>query len=378
MGLTVTILAYHEAENLKWLLPELKRVVDPLGIDSVEYLIVDSAEPTDDTSEVCREFGARYVNQEEPGYGGAYRTAIKCASQEYFLILDADGSQDYTQIPEMVKTMMAGADVVIGSRYVPGGRTEDTKISQLMSKILNFAFRIGIGVNVHDFSDSLRIYHTADLKGLHLTCVNFDISEEIILKLKLTKGPSIKIKEVPITFKKREIGESKRSLMKFVVCFGRMLVYSFVLRAVAHGAYQPDIHDARAQKLTDLLLYGLVGALTTIVNLLTYFLLDAPVGYLAANLIAWIVAVVFAFVTNKTIVFNDWNWNGRTLNRQFWSFTGSRAVTGVLDMLMLWLMVEKMALNSTTSKFIDSIIVIVLNYVFSKFIFNPKKKVIKN
>ncbi len=372
MGLTVTILAYHEAENLKWLLPDLKEVIDPLVIDRVEYLIVDSAEPTDDTPEVCRAFGAKYVNQEEPGYGGAYRTAIRYAGEELFLILDADGSQDYTQIPKMYEAMTPDTDVVIGSRYIPGGSTDDAKSSQIMSRVLNFCFRIGIGVNVHDFSDSLRLCRTADLRQLHLTSENFDISEELILKLKLMKGGAITIREVPISFKKRIMGQSKRSLMKFIVCFGRMLVYSFLLRILAGKKYDPQKHDARAQQLVDLLLYCVVGALTTAINLLVYFLLDGVMYYLAANVVAWVIALLFSFVANKAVVFNSWNWKGEALRKEFAGFVGSRVATGVLDMLMLWFMVDVMAIQGPFPKILDAVVVIVLNYVLSKVVFRNK------
>lgn len=374
MGLTVTVLAYHEAENLKWLLPELKKVIEPLNIDTVEYLIVDSAEPTDDTAAVCRDFGARYINQEEPGYGGAYRTAIRHAGEELFLILDADGSQDYTKIPAMYQEIQDGADVAIGSRYVPDGSTDDARSSQLMSRFLNTAFQIGLGLKVQDLSGSLRICRTQDLRKLHLTCENFDIQEEIILKLMLMKKGNLVVREVPISFRKRILGESKRSLMKFIICFGQMLVYSVVLRFLAGRDYRPERHDAQAQQVTDLLLYGVVGVMTTVVNIAVYLMLDEVTGYLAANLIAWLAAVAFAFVTNKTIVFNNWDWSSRTVGREFAGFTGSRAVTGVLDMLMLWGMVDLLSMDSTVSKIIDSIIVIVLNYILSKYLVFQKKK----
>lgn len=373
MSLTVTLLAYREAENLRWLLPELRRVVEPLGIDDVEYLIVDSAEPTDDTEEVCKAFGARYVNQTEPGYGGAYRAAIANARKDLFLILDADGSQDYTQIPAMYAELLNGADVVIGSRYVPGGSTDDAKTSQLMSRVLNFFFRIGIGVDVRDFSGSLRLCRTRDLRQLHLTSRNFDISEELILKLKLLKGNDINIREVPISFKKRMMGESKRSLLKFIVSFGRMLVDCFALRFAARNGYRGEEHDEQARRWTELFLYLAVGFLTTVVNVWTFWLLDGPVNYLAADLAAWIVAVVFAFVTNKTVVFNDWDWSKTAVRRELCGFTASRAATGVLDMLMLWFMVGPLGMNSKLSKLIDSVVVIVLNYILSKsFVFNKK------
>lgn len=374
MSLTVTLLAYHEAENLRWLLPELQQVIEPLGIDDVEYLVVDSAVATDDTEAVCKVYGARYVNQTEPGYGGAYRTAIKNARKEWFLILDADGSQDYTQIPLMYQETLKGADVVIGSRYVPGGRTDDARSSQLMSRILNFFFRIGIGVDVHDFSGSLRFCRTQDLQQLHLTSQNFDISEELILKLKLLKKNDIHIKEIPISFKKRVLGESKRSLLKFIIAFGRMLLFCFALRLVAGDNYQGARQDQQAQRLTDLFLYLVVGFLTTVVNLGLFWLLDGPIGYMVANLVAWVGAVLFAFVTNKVIVFDDWDWSSATVWREFWGFTGSRLATGALDMAMLWFMAGPLGMNSKLAKLIDSVVVIILNFLLSKCLVFKKKE----
>lgn len=376
MELTVTILSYHEAENLKWLLPELKKIIDPLHLESVEYLIIDSSEPTDDTPEFCREFGARYINQEEPGYGGAYRTAIRYASKELFLNLDADGSQDYTKIPAMYQEILAGADVAVGSRYVPGGSTSDSKSSQAMSAILNTAFRVGAGIKVRDMSGSFRICYTRDLQQLHLTAENFDILEEILLKLMLTKKGLV-ISEVPISFNKRIIGESKRSLCKFIICFGQMLIYLSTLRILAGRKYFPEEHDAKAWRITELLLYGIVGVMTTVINIVIYFLLDNVIGYMAANMVAWFLAVIFAYATNKTIVFNNWDWRRRTVNQEFRGFIGSRIITGVLDMAMLWTMVDILTMENTIAKIIDSIVVIILNYILSKyFVFknsNPSK-----
>ena len=76
MGISVVLLAYKEAENLAFLLPKIKEMMDSLP-EEYEILVIDTKEPLDNTSEVCAEHGARYINQEQPGFGGAFRTGIK-------------------------------------------------------------------------------------------------------------------------------------------------------------------------------------------------------------------------------------------------------------------------------------------------------------
>ncbi len=102
-------------------------------------------------------------------------------------------------------------DVVIGSRYVKGGVTNDAKSSQIMSHMLNFAFRVCLGLHANDLSTDYRMYHTKQLKKVKLTCENYDVLEEVLLRLKLNKrDKKLKIGEVPINFQKRMYGESKR------------------------------------------------------------------------------------------------------------------------------------------------------------------------
>ena len=69
MGISVVLLAYKEAENLSFLLPKIKDIMDGLP-EEYEILVIDTKEPLDNTSDVCKEYGARYINQEFPGFGG--------------------------------------------------------------------------------------------------------------------------------------------------------------------------------------------------------------------------------------------------------------------------------------------------------------------
>ena len=215
MSISAVLLAYKEAEKLRVLLPQVKEQLEKTG-EEFEIVIIDTKEPLDDTPEVCAELGARYVNQRYPNFGGAFRTGIEEACFDKFLIMDSDGSHNPKYIGDIYRKFAEGADVVIGSRYTKGGVTNDAKSSIIMSKILNTVFRIITGIKAKDISTDFRMYDTAQLKRVQLTCQNYDILQEVLMKMKIN-NPKIVIKETPISFDKRLYGESKRCLIPLVM-----------------------------------------------------------------------------------------------------------------------------------------------------------------
>lgn len=234
MAISVCLLAYKEADNLRILLPKIKENVEKCG-ETYEILIVDGAKSMDDTEIVCKEHGVRYLNQKYPNFGGAYRTGIEAAKYDKFLIMDADGSHPVRAIPEMYRMYQTGKyDVVIGSRYVKGGVTKDSVTSIVMSRILNLIFRICLGLNGKDLSTDFRIYDTAQLKKCKLESQYFDIVEEILLKLELNKpnGQKLRIGETPIYFDKRIGGESKREMGKFVIGYLKTIIRLTWMRVI--------------------------------------------------------------------------------------------------------------------------------------------------
>ncbi len=232
MGISVVLLAVSEAENLKVLFPKILSMLDKTGT-SYEVLLIDSAKATDDTADVCAQFpSVRYINQEEPRYAGAFRTGIKYAREDHLLVLDADGSHDPEMIPQLYAKSLEGYDLVIGSRYCKGGRTHDAFFSFVMSKVLNLIMRLVIGVRAKDISTSYRIYQTEQIKGVTLTCENYEVLQEVILRMKKNKK-NFRIAEVPITFEKRLFGESKRRLMSFILTYVKTLFRFIRIRAGA-------------------------------------------------------------------------------------------------------------------------------------------------
>ena len=120
----------------------------------------------------------------------------------------------------------------------------------------------------------------------------------------------------------------------------------------------------------EIILYVVFGVLTTIVSLVTYYvcvgtILNAEnaIQLQIANIIAWIVSVVFAYITNRKFVFESTNKNKLG---EATKFVTSRIATLLMDMLIMFLGVTLLKLNDGIIKLISQVIVIVANYVFSK------------
>lgn len=215
--ISIVIPSYLEADNLKDLLPRIKENLKDIAY---EIIVVDSIEPMDNSKEISESYGVRYINRTNGNfYGDAIRTGFQSALGKYTVVMDADGSHDPKEIIEFYKKMEANnIDLIIGSRYCNGGKTDNNCILIFMSWILNITYRLAFGLKVKDVSDSYRMYKTDQIKNINLECINFDIVEEILIKLTL-QYDNFKVLELPITFNKRLAGESKRNLWKFVLTY---------------------------------------------------------------------------------------------------------------------------------------------------------------
>ena len=117
----------------------------------------------------------------------------------------------------------------------------------------------------------------------------------------------------------------------------------------------------------ELVLYVVFGAFTFLVNIVTYFLFESVMGinYLVSNVLAWFFSVLFAYITNRTWVFES---KSPEILKEMSLFFGGRIFSGVVDTVLMYLFIDVLVLGNTLSKIVVQIIVIVLNYVFSKLI----------
>jgi len=209
--------AYQEAASLRDLLPEIKAAAAALT-PAYEILIIDTETAMDDTAEVCAINGVRHVRRSGGNqYGDAIRTGIAEALGAYLFVMDADGSHSPSYFASMWSERER-FDIVIGSRYVMGGHTENPAILIWMSYVLNLTFRVAFKLPAMDVTNSFRLYRTAILKRMKIESNDFDGVEEILIKA-VTHLPPARVVEVPVTFGRRKAGESKRKLFKFALSY---------------------------------------------------------------------------------------------------------------------------------------------------------------
>lgn len=132
---------------------------------------------------------------------------------------------------------------------------------------------------------------------------------------------------------------------------------------------------ALIEKYWDILSYLFFGGLTTVVNYLVYFPCYYWLGISAtvSNVIAWIVAVAFAYVTNKPFVFRSHDWRWKTVAPELAKFVGCRIGSGLLETAIIFLTVDLLSWNGILWKIITSVLVVLLNYVASKLLVFRKK-----
>ena len=217
VNLSVIIPSYLEEENLRIILPRLRNEMQKLG-DNYEILIIDTMRAMDNTKDVCKDNNVIYFNRNTGNnYGDAIRMGIKLAEGEYIIFMDADGSHS----PEFIKNLYQyrnDYDVIIASRYIEGGATDNNSVLIFMSWVVNFIYSKVLNLNCKDVSNSFKLYKKDLLKKLNLNCNNFDIVEEILFKSKKI-NENLKIKEVPFSFKKRMFGKTKRNLLIFTIFY---------------------------------------------------------------------------------------------------------------------------------------------------------------
>ena len=143
------------------------------------------------------------------------------------------------------------------------------------------------------------------------------------------------------------------------------------------------------KKYRELITYIIFGVLTTIVSLVSFKIFDSLLGeklYLLTNIMSWIFAVSFAYITNKLWVFESKSWQGKTVIKELLGFVGARLFSLGVEELGLWLLIDILHMGALRlsilsldingnmiAKVIMQIVVIILNYVFSKLVVFKKK-----
>lgn len=122
-------------------------------------------------------------------------------------------------------------------------------------------------------------------------------------------------------------------------------------------------------KYKEVIMYLIFGVLTTVVNIVVYFVMADTsmmhIHYMISNVTAWFLSVLFAYITNRKYVFES---KSQNILKEIISFFGSRLATGAMDMVFMWLFVEFNILPGFIAKVISNVFVIVANYILSKLV----------
>jgi dolichol-phosphate mannosyltransferase len=237
--LTVLIPALNEGPNLAILLPRLIRTLEELSIS--HDVIVITKEGDLETIEAASTCGANVLLQTSEGYGGALVDGLRRASSEYVLTLDADLSHR----PDFVKDMWLhrdAADIIIASRYVPGGTASMPRSRLYLSRALNLVFRRGLSMPVSDLSSGFRLYRRDTLDPESLQGTDFDVLEEILVR-SFCEG--WRVQEIPFNYMPREHGSSSARVGRLGVAYIRAFWSLWKLRnSIAAADYDYRAFDS--------------------------------------------------------------------------------------------------------------------------------------
>jgi dolichol-phosphate mannosyltransferase len=240
----IIIPTYNELANAPILIERIFK-----HIPNSHMLIIDDGSP-DKTGEKVREMQKRYPGlfllerARKSGLGSAYRTGFAWGLErgyEELIEMDADLSHRVRDLKNMIeaKELKPNTDLVIGSRWMPGGKTENwSKSRELLSRAANLYVRAMLGMGVKDSTAGFRIYSSSILKKLNLEAIK---SEGYSFQIEMTRAVHKlggKIIEVPIVFRERENGVSKMS--KSIVREAMLLVTIWGLRRLLLISKRPS------------------------------------------------------------------------------------------------------------------------------------------
>jgi dolichol-phosphate mannosyltransferase len=210
----VIIPTYNERENLE---PILERVL--AAVPAAHVLVVDDASP-DGTGKLADELAGAdqrvhvLHRAAKAGLGAAYIAAFDWgldAGYDVLVEMDADGSHDPAQLPRLLHAL-AGADLVIGARWVPGGAVVNWPRSrEVLSRGANLYTRLALGMGLGDATGGFRAFRAGTLEGIDYRAVaSQGYCFQIDLAWRAVRA-GYRVTEVPITFTDRVRGESKMS-----------------------------------------------------------------------------------------------------------------------------------------------------------------------
>lgn len=217
MKTLVIIPTYNERENITLLVSQILQLPDELHV-----LVVDDNSPDGTAEALTAAFPSNsrvhlLKREKKMGLGTAYSAGFRYALDHNYdmaITMDADFSHDPKYLPDLVKAAKDN-DIVIGSRYIPGGKTVNWGISrQFISRTANLLAHHFISLKPADCTSGLRLFHAEVLRKLDFESIVADGYSYHLDVLQRASSQNMKVGEIPITFADRLRGKSKVSSME--------------------------------------------------------------------------------------------------------------------------------------------------------------------
>lgn len=227
-SILVVLPTYNEAENIERTVTRVRKAVP-----GADLLVTDDASP-DGTGQIADRLAAADPHihvlhrAAKDGLGTAYRESFDWGLDRGYDVLcemDADGSHQPEELVKLLQGLL-GADLVIGSRWIPGGRVENwSHLREVLSRGANLYARIALGVPLRDATAGFRAFRRATLEGIGLHDVeSLGYCFQIDLAWRAYRA-GYRVTEVPIVFLEREYGTSKMNLQVMTESLRRVTVW---------------------------------------------------------------------------------------------------------------------------------------------------------
>src|SRR3989339_2056100 len=212
--ISIVIPTYNEKENIQKLIPHIEKVLKKNNL-LAEIIIIDDNSP-DGTGKKAEELNNIYKNikvinrKNKEGVGSARRLGFSEASKEIILSMEGDNTHNPDYIPNFIKEIEQGADLVIGSRYLKDSKIINWPLKRrIISKIANFIARFFAGTKITDVTNGYRTFTKKMFDKLKIESYSYPFNMEFACE---ATSRGFKVKEIPIVFIDRKKGSSKLSV----------------------------------------------------------------------------------------------------------------------------------------------------------------------
>lgn len=349
MKLSIVIPTYNEKENINKLLRELKEESEQNKIN-IEIIVVDDNSP-DGTGDFLEELKSQYKNlvvihrRGKLGLSSAVVEGFKVATGEVLCVMDADLSHPVYKIHEMYQQITTkGADLVIGSRYIIGGKIEGWNLyRRVLSKGATFLARVFV-----DIKDPMSGFFMMKKEFIINKIINpkgFKILFELLVKINFKN-----VVEVPITFVNRTKGKSKAGFKE---------IFYYLENLFSYITYKGEVVLQFAK-------FSLVGLVGTFINIFILYIFTErfKIYYLISAIFAFIFAVISNFILNKIWTFSEKIYE--RLVEEFISFFVVSLSAFVVNIFFLYIFTEFFHIYYIISQIVSIGISLMINFIGNK------------